>query len=151
MMARRAGSSGPSAGAGATGATATGPSETEPVGPSASGPFAGPVSIDVIGEIPNAEEMSADGAFYACDGVFGNWHYLFSADFGNGIAIDVSTSVDMAGGTGTMRYGDTLSTPIGDFTWQDTVKLRIVGTADAPAMEGSNLRVRSPACPAGSR
>jgi hypothetical protein len=127
------------------------PEETEtsrPTGPTATGPTAATgvtgagEAFSLVFEIPpEAEAFISEAAFFTCDGLEGTWRYLFQADFGQGINLDVDTTVDMAGGDGTLVFGGDLNIQGGSVSFTDTVELEITGTADAPALIATSVEV----------
>jgi hypothetical protein len=123
-------------GTSATGPTATGPTATGPTGETAAGEFDGPVSVDT-GAQATAGLMAA---FFSCDGVNGVWTYIVK---GGPFDFDVDTTVDMAGGTGTLVISEDFTVdPIGNISFTDTVDLVIAGTADAPAFKATSIDVK---------
>jgi hypothetical protein len=120
----------------ATGTTGTGPTATGPTGENAGGEFDGPVSVDTGAQA--AAGLTA--AFYSCDGVNGVWTYTVK---GGPFDFDVDTTVDMAGGTGTLVISEDFTVdPIGNISFTDTVDLVIAGTADAPAFKATSIDVK---------
>jgi len=121
---------------GATGVT----SRTGPTGPTATGPSgaAGGEAFSLAFAPPGASGIS-EFAFFTCNGLEGTWHYIFKADFGQGIDFDVDTEVDMAGGDGTLVFGGQFDVPdLGSISFTDTVELRLVG---GDALEATSVRV----------
>jgi hypothetical protein len=92
---------------GATGVT----SRTGPSGPTATGATgttgaAGGEAFSLDFEFPpEVSGLVSDFAFFTCNGLEGTWHYIFNADFGQGIVFDIDSEVDMAGGDGTLAFG----------------------------------------------
>ena len=126
-----------SGGTPATGPTATakGPTATGPTGETAGGEFDGPVSVDTGAQA--AAGLTA--AFYSCDGVNGVWTYTVRGPFD----FDVDTTVDMAGGTGTLVISEDFTVePVGNISFTDTIDLVIAGTADAPAFKATSIDVK---------
>lgn len=124
----------------ATGPTATGPRATGPTagptGETAGGAFDGPVSVDT--QAQSAAGLTA--AFYSCDGVNGVWTYTVR---GGPFDLDVDTTVDMEGGTGTLVIGEDFTVePFGHISFTDTVDLVIAGTTDAPAFKATSIDVK---------
>jgi hypothetical protein len=121
-------------------------STTRPTGPTATGPTAatGPT---VTGEgafsieFPALPPQITDAAFFTCDSLEGVWRYVFQADFGQGIGFDVDTTVDMAGGDGTLVFGGEFNVGGGNIVFSDTVELAIVGTEEAPALVATSVQV----------
>ncbi len=126
----------PATGPTATEPTATGPTATGPTSETAGGEFDGPVSIDT-------RAQSAAGlttAFYSCDGVNGVWTYTVQ---GGPLDFDLDTTVDMAGGTGTLVISEDFTVePLGNVSFTDTIDLVIAGTADAPAFKATSIDVK---------
>ncbi|MGH2672011.1 MAG: hypothetical protein ACRDHC_03435 [Actinomycetota bacterium] len=121
---------------GATGVT----SRTGPTGPTATGTsgVAGGEAFSLDFTPPGSSGIS-EVAFFTCNGLEGTWHYIFKADFGQGIDFDVDAEVDMAGGDGTLVFGGQLDVPdLGSISFTDTVELRLVGT---DALEATSVRV----------
>lgn len=117
---------------------------TRPTGPTATGPTAatgalgGAFSLQFDALAPQVSEA----AFFTCNGLEGTWRYIFQADFGQGVGFDIDTTMDMAGGDGTLVFGDEFSfAGSGTISWQDTVELELTGTADAPALVATNVDV----------
>ncbi len=126
-----------------TGPTATGPTAatgaTAPTGPTAGGPFDGPVSI---ANAPEAAAAGFDIAFFSCEGVLSEWRYIVQADLGGGFVFDVDTTVDLSDGSGRLVFGGEFQLEgLGTLTWQDSLRVEVAGTADAPTLVGSNLKV----------
>jgi hypothetical protein len=116
--------------------TATGTTATGPTGETAGGEFDGPVSVDTGAQA--AAGLTA--AFYSCDGVNGVWTYTVK---GGPFDFDVDTTVDMAGGTGTLVISEDFTVdPVGDISFTDTVDLVIAGTAGAPAFKATSIDVK---------
>lgn len=114
-----------------TGPTATGPT-------AATGALGGAFSLQFDALAPQVSEA----AFFTCNGLEGTWRYIFQADFGQGVGFDIDTTMDMAGGDGTLVFGDEFSfAGSGTISWQDTVELELTGTADAPALVATNVDV----------
>jgi hypothetical protein len=127
---------------GATGVT----SETGPTG--ATGETAPPQAgeaFSLVFDIPPAAASAiSEAAFFTCEGLEGTWRYIFRADFGIGIEMDVDTTVNMQGGDGRMVFGGEINFEGigGSVGWEDTVDLAIVGTPDAPAPTATNVKVQ---------
>ena len=121
-----------------TGPTATGPTATGPTGTTATGEFDGAVSLDL-----SARQNPTGAAMYSCDGVEGTWTYEPGELPVQGIEFTLdATPVDMAGGNGTLVITGEITIPgAGGAGFTDTVELRITGTADAPAMESTGVKV----------
>jgi hypothetical protein len=119
---------------GATGVT----SRTGPTGPTATGTTgaAGGEAFSLAFAPPGG---ISEFAFFTCNGLEGTWHYIFKADFGQGIDFDVDTEVDMAGGDGTLVFSEQFDVPdLGSVSFTDTVELRLVG---GEALEATSVRV----------
>jgi hypothetical protein len=126
----------PATGTTATETTGTGPTATGPTGETPGGEFDGPVSVDT--EAQAVAGLTA--AFYSCDGVNGVWTYTVK---GGPFDFDVDTTVDMAGGTGTLVISEDFTVdPVGDISFTDTINLVIAGTADAPAFKATSIDVK---------
>ncbi len=126
------GATGLTAATGPTGPTATGASGTtgEVLGEAFSLDFEFPQ--EVVGQI-------SDFAFFTCNGLEGTWRYVFNADFGQGIVMDIDAEVDMAGGDGTLVFSDEFTVPgAGAVSFTDTIELRLVGT---DALEATSVLV----------
>lgn len=126
---------------GATGVT----SQTGPTGPTATGAtgttgVAGGEAFSLDFEFPaEVAGLVSDFAFFTCNGLEGTWHYIFNADFGQGIVFDVDSEVDMAGGDGTLVFGGQFDLQgAGSVSFTDTVELRLVGT---DALEATSVSV----------
>lgn len=122
------------------------PAETvEPTGPTATGPTAATGPTVTGGafslEFPALPPQITDAAFFTCDGLEGVWRYIFQADFGQGIGFDVDTTVDMAGGDGTLVFGGDFNIEGGSISFTDTVELALAGTEDAPALVATSVEV----------
>ena len=120
-----------------TGPTATtGPTGATPTG----GGFDGPVSLDLT-----AKENPTGAAMYACDGLEGTWVYEPGTLPVTGVEITIQPSqVDMEGGDGTLVIeGDVTIPGSGGASFVDTVELSIVGSADAPAIESTGVKVKA--------
>lgn len=123
----------------ATGATATGPTEGS-TGTTAETGLGGAVQLDL------PEEQNPTGAsMYSCDGVQGTWTYDPGTLDVEGVTITMEPAdVNMSGGTGTLVVSGEVTLPgAGGAGFTDTVKLRITGTADAPTMETSGVKVKA--------
>ena len=126
---------------GATGVTSgtgpTGPTATEATGTTgAAGGEAFSLDFDFP---PEAASAISEFAFFTCNGLEGTWHYIFKADFGQGIVFDIDAETDMAGGDGTLVFGGQFDIPdVGSVSFTDTVELRLVGT---DALESTSVRV----------
>jgi hypothetical protein len=126
----------PATGPTTTGTTATGTTATGPTAETAGDEFDGPVSVDTGAQ--TAAGLTA--AFYSCDGVNGVWTYTVK---GGPFDLDVDTTVDMEGGTGTLVISEDFTVdPIGNISFTDTVDLVIAGTADAPAFKATSIDVK---------
>ena len=124
-----------------TGPTATGPTATGPSGAtSTGGAFDGPVSLDLA-----ARQNPTGAAMYSCDGVEGTWTYEPGELPIQGIEFTLDASqVDMAGGNGTLVITGEITIPgVGGAGFTDTVELSITGTADAPAMQSTGVKVEA--------
>jgi hypothetical protein len=124
-----------------TGPTATGPTASGPTGETATGgEFDGAVSLDLSGE-----QNPTGAAMYSCDGLEGTWTYEPGELSVEGIEFTFdATPVDMAGGNGTLVITGEIKIPgAGGAGFTDTVKLSITGTADAPAMEATGVKVEA--------
>jgi len=124
----------------ATGPTATGPTATGPTGATSTGAFDGPVSLDL-----SAQQNPTGAAMYSCDGVEGTWTYEPGELPVEGLEITLDASeVDMAGGDGTLVITGEITIPgVGGAGFTDTVELSITGTADAPAMQSTGVKVEA--------
>jgi hypothetical protein len=120
-----------------SGPTETGPTATGPTGTTAAGGLSG-VSLDL-----SKVENSTSAAMYSCDGVEGTWTYDPGKLDVEGIEISIDQAqVDMSGGTGTLVISGQVTLPgAGGASFTDTVKLSITGTADAPTMEATGVKV----------
>lgn len=112
---------------GATGVT----SRTGPTGPTATGPTGAPGGEAFTLDFAFPAEVSgqiSEFAFFTCNGLEGTWHYIFKADFGQGIVFDIDAETDMAGGDGTLVFGGQFDVPdLGSVSFTDTVELELVG------------------------
>lgn len=127
------GTTAPTAPTGTT-AAATGPTATTGVPDG----FDGAVSLDIPpGKNPTGAVM------YSCDGVEGTWTYEPGELTVQGIEFTTTAGpVDMSGGTGTLVIEGTVTIPgAGEATFTDTIDLEIRGTADAPTMASSGVKV----------
>lgn len=127
-------------GTSATGPTAaTGPTSTGPTGATGSTAAAGgPFSV----EFPPDVAAVSERAFFTCDGLEGTWTYVFGADFGGGIAMDIETTVDMEGGDGTLVIGESFEVPgLGTVAFTDTIELVVAGTPEAPTLQATSITV----------
>ena len=125
----------------ATGPTATGPTATAPTGAtSTGGAFDGPVSLDL-----SAKQNPTGASMYSCDGVEGTWTYEPGELPIQGIELTLDASeVDMSGGDGTLVITGEITIPgVGGAGFTDTVELSITGTADAPAMQSTGVKVEA--------
>ena len=122
-----------------TGPTATGPIGTGPTGTTGDG-LTGAVQLDL-----SAKDNPTGATMYSCDGVGGTWLYDPGKLDVQGVEITVDPAeVSMSGGTGTLVITGEVTLPgAGGGGFTDTVKLRITGTADAPAMEASGIKVEA--------
>ena len=122
-----------------TGPTATGPTATGPTGTTGDG-LTGAVQLDL-----SAEDNPTGATMYSCDGVGGTWTYDPGKLDVQGVEITVDPAeVSMSGGTGTLVITGEVTLPgAGGAGFTDTVKLRITGTAEAPAMEASGIKVEA--------
>ena len=124
-----------------TGPTATGPTATAPTGATSSGgAFDGPVSLDL-----SAEQNPTGASMYSCDGVEGTWTYEPGELPIQGLELTLDASeVDMSGGDGTLVITGEITIPgVGGAGFTDTVELSITGTADAPAMQSTGVKVEA--------
>jgi hypothetical protein len=124
-----------------TGPTATGPTATGPTGAtSTGGAFDGPVSLAL-----SAKQNPTGAAMYSCDGVEGTWTYEPGELPIQGIEFTLDASeVDMSGGDGTLVItGEITISGVGGAGFTDTVELSITGTADAPAMQSTGVKVEA--------
>ena len=123
-----------------TGPTATRPTATGPTGETSIGAFDGPVSLDL-----SAKQNPTGAAMYSCDGVEGTWTYEPGELPVQGIELTLdATQVDMAGGNGTLVITGEITIPgVGGAGFTDTVELSITGTADAPAMQSTGVKVEA--------
>jgi hypothetical protein len=123
-----------------TGPTATGPTATGPTGETSTGAFDGPVSLDL-----SAKQNPTGAAMYSCDGVEGTWTYEPGELPVEGIEFTLdATQVDMSGGRGTLVITGEITIPgVGGAGFTDTVELSITGTADAPAMQSTGVKVEA--------
>jgi hypothetical protein len=123
-----------------TGPTATGPTATGPTGETSTGAFDGPVSLDL-----SAKQNPTGAAMYSCDGVEGTWIYEPGELPVQGIEFTLDASqVDMSGGNGTLVITGEITIPgVGGAGFTDTVELSITGTADAPAMRSTGVKVEA--------
>jgi hypothetical protein len=128
------------AGPTATGPAATGPTATGPTGATSTGAFDGPVSLDL-----SAKQNPTGAAMYSCDGVEGTWTYEPGELPIQGIEFTLDASeVDMSGGDGTLVITGEITIPgVGGAGFTDTVELSITGTADAPAMQSTGVKVEA--------
>ena len=125
----------------ATGPTATGQTATAPTGAtSTGGAFDGPVSLDL-----SAKQNPTGASMYSCDGVEGTWTYEPGELPIQGIELTLDASeVDMSGGDGTLVISGEITIPgVGGAGFTDTVELSITGTADAPAMQSTGVKVEA--------
>lgn len=124
----------------ATGATATGPTETGPTGTTAEAGLGGAVQLDL-----SAEQNPTGASMYSCDGVEGTWTYEPGELPIQGIEFTLDASeVDMSGGDGTLVITGEITIPgVGGAGFTDTVELSITGTADAPAMQSTGVKVEA--------
>jgi hypothetical protein len=124
-----------------TGATGT-TSRTGPTGPTATGTTgaAGGEAFSLDFEFPaEVAGLVSDFAFFTCNGLEGTWHYIFKADFGQGIVFDIDAETDMAGGDGTLVFGGQFDLEgAGSVSFTDTIELRLVGS---DALEATSVRV----------
>ena len=103
---------------------------TSPTGPPDTGPTA----------------TGATGAtMYSCDGVEGTWTYEPGELPIQGIELTLDASeVDMSGGDGTLVIAGEITIPgVGGAGFTDTVELSITGTAGAPAMRSTGVKVEA--------
>lgn len=123
----------------ATGATATGPTETATATTADAG-MGGAVQLDL-----SAEQNPTGASMYSCDGVEGTWTYDPGTLEVEGVEITMEPAeVNMSGGTGTLVISGEVTLPgAGGAGFTDTVTLRITGTADAPTMEASGVKVKA--------
>jgi hypothetical protein len=123
-----------------TGPTATGPTATGPTGETSTGAFDGPVSLDL-----SAKQNPTGATMYSCDGLEGTWTYEPGELPIQGIEFTLDASqVDMAGGNGTLVITGEITIPgVGGAGFTDTVELSITGTADAPAMQSTGVKVEA--------
>lgn len=123
----------------ATGATATGPTETATATTADAG-MGGAVQLDL-----SAEQNPTGASMYSCDGVEGTWTYDPGTLDVEGVEITMEPAeVNMSGGTGTLVISGEVTLPgAGGAGFTDTVTLRITGTADAPTMEASGVKVKA--------
>ena len=131
------GTTGESGSTAPTGTTA----ETEPTAPTGStDDFAGAVSLD----IPEARNPTG-AAVYSCDGVEGTWTYEPGELPVQGVEITFEAApFSMEGGDGTLVIEGTVVIPgAGEAGFTDTVDLEIGGTASAPTMTSSGVRVEA--------
>ena len=122
------------------GTSPTGPTETGPTGMTAEAGLGGAVRLDLP-----AEQNPTGASMYSCDGVEGTWTYDPGTLDVEGVEITMEPAdVNMSGGTGTLVITGEVTLPgAGDAGFTDTVKLRISGTADAPTMEASGVKVEA--------
>ena len=122
---------GPTASTGPTGVTST---------TATGGEFDGAVSLDLT-----KQENPTGAAMYACDGIQGTWTYEPGNLPISGVEITIQPSeVDMEGGDGTLVIEGDITIPgAGTASFVDTVELRIGGSADAPAMESTGVKVKA--------
>ena len=127
-------------GATETGPTATGPTATGSTGSTAGGGSTGPVQLDL-----SAADNPTGAAMYSCDGVEGTWTYEPGQLDVEGVQITLEPAdVNMSGGTGTLEISGQVTLPgAGRAGFTDTVRLRITGTADAPAMSATGVHVEA--------
>ncbi|HET8526193.1 MAG TPA: hypothetical protein VFM81_06090 [Actinomycetota bacterium] len=120
---------------GTTGATATGPAGT-----TAGAGLGGAVQLDL-----SSEQNPTGASMYSCDGVEGTWTYDPGTLDVEGVEITMEPAdVNMSGGTGTLVISGEVTLPgAGGAGFTDTVDLRITGTADAPTMEASGVKVEA--------
>ena len=125
------GTTGPTATTGPTGATSV---------TGAGGEFDGPVSLDLT-----QQENPTGAAVYSCDGVEGTWTYDPGKLPVSTVVITIQPSqVDMDGGDGTLVIEGDITIPGGGTaSFVDTVELRLVGSADAPAMQAAGVKVKA--------
>jgi len=108
---------------------------TAPTGPTPTGPTAtGPTATGPTG-----------ASMYSCDGVEGTWIYEPGELPIQGIELTLDASeVDMSGGDGTLVITGEITIPgVGGAGFTDTVELSITGTADAPAMQSTGVKVEA--------
>ena len=88
---------------------------------------------------------STGATMFSCDGVEGTWTYDPGQLDIEGVEITMEPArVDMSGGTGILVISGQVQLPgAGGAGFTDTVKLRITGTADAPAMEAAGVHVEA--------
>lgn len=122
------------------GTSPTGPAETGPTGTTAEAGPSGAVQLDL-----SAEQNPTGASMYSCDGVEGTWTYDPGTLDVQGVEITMEPAdVNMSGGTGTLIISGEVTLPgAGGAGFTDTVKLRITGTADAPTMEASGVKVEA--------
>jgi hypothetical protein len=121
------------------GSSPTGPTQTGATGTTEAG-LGGAVQLDL-----SAEENPTGASMYSCDGVEGTWTYDPGTIDVGGVEITMEPAdVNMSGGTGTLVISGEVTLPgAGGAGFTDTVKLRITGTADAPTMEASGVKVEA--------
>jgi hypothetical protein len=122
-----------------TGPTETGAPATGPTGTTGEG-LSGAVQLDL-----SAEDNPTGATMYSCDGIEGTWTYAPGRLAVEGVQITIDPAeVNMSGGTGTLVIIGEVTLPgAGGAGFTDTVKLRITGTADAPAMEANGIKVEA--------
>jgi hypothetical protein len=122
------------------GSSPTGPTQTGATGTTAEAGLGGAVQLDL-----SAEENPTGASMYSCDGVEGTWTYDPGTIDVGGVEITMEPAdVNMSGGTGTLVISGEVTLPgAGGAGFTDTVKLRITGTADAPTMEASGVKVEA--------
>lgn len=123
-----------------TGSTAAGATATGPTGTTAEAGPGGAVQLDL-----SAEQNPTGASMYSCDGVRGTWTYDPGTLDVEGVEITMEPAeVNMSGGTGTLVISGEVTLPgAGGAGFTDTVTLRITGTADAPTMEASGVKVKA--------
>lgn len=120
--------------------TATGPTATGPTGTTSEAGPGGAVQLDL-----SAEQNPTGASMYSCDGVEGTWTYDPGTLDVEGVEVTMEPAdVNMSGGTGTLVISGQVTLPgAGGAGFTDTVKLRITGTADAPTMEATGVKVEA--------
>ena len=113
----------------AAGATAT--------GPTASGEFDGPVSVDLSEAGGAAAGIEAE--LYSCDGVEGTWTYTVR---GGPLDFDIDSTVDMDGGDGTLVISGDIALGGVSASFTDTVDLVVAGTPTPPRSRRPRSRLR---------
>ena len=123
-----------------TGPTETGPTATGPTGTTAEAGLGGAVQLD-LSQVDNP----TGATMFSCDGVEGTWTYDPGQLDIEGVEITMEPAqVDMSGGTGTLVISGQVQLPgAGGAGFTDTVKLRITGAADAPALEAAGVHVEA--------